>query len=203
MSQVDEILAPEPAAPDPVSSFAVPSDPGVVSEQRRRRWLTAALAGLLVVLYLVAWVTYTRLHLAPQQYEPLPPGAVASKLGADFALVGLTQTTVLAGKYDNTATASAGAVWIVARLDVTRRAPAENFNCQLILVGSDGRSWEPATLLSVSRDLERCPPDDAPFGQTTRVETFFEVPVVDADRIVGVAVPQNDSSRNPVLTLPR
>lgn len=190
MSQIEGILAPEP---DPVDPAPVPD--------RRRRWLTTALAGLLVVLYLVVWVTYTKLHLPPQRYDEQPPGAVATKLGADFTLVELTQSTVLAGAYEQTALASAGAVWVVARLDVTRRTPSENFNCQLILVGSDGRTWEPTFSLSVSRDLERCPPDGTPLGQTTPTETFFEIPAADADRIVGIAVPQNTAGRDPVLTV--
>ncbi len=169
-------------------------------DDRRRGWLTAAGAALLVALYLVAWLTYTRLHLPPQRYDQQPPGAVASKLGADFTLVGLQQTLVLVGKYDRSETAPSGAVWVVAQLDVTRRAEAEFFNCELVLVGTDGRSWEPEPPLAVSRELENCPPDEVPLGQTSRIETIFQIPEVDADRIAGVAVPQNSTGRDPALT---
>lgn len=164
-----------------------------------RRWLAAVAAGLLVVLYLVSWTVYARLHLPPQRYDQLPPGAVASKLGAEFSLVELSQSLVLTGLYDRSVAAPPGAVWVVARLDVTRRAEVQNFNCQLVLVAADGRTWEPASSTTVSREVEACA-REAPLGQTTPIETIFQVPESDANRLVGVAVPQNTAGRDPVLT---
>lgn len=200
MSRAGKLL---PLEPGSVLEPGAAREPGSTRDDRRRRWLSAALAALLVALYLISWLTYTRLHLPPERYEQRPPGSVASKLGADFTLVALTQSVVLTGRFDQSTTAPAQAVWVVARMDVTRRTAAGSFNCQVVLVAANGRSWEPSPPLSISRELKNCPPTEAPLGRTTPIEAIFMVPEADASRILGVAVPQNGTRRDPVLTPPR
>lgn len=187
MSAVDQILQP---GPNPVREGA-------------RRWWQAAIATLLVGIYLVSWLTYTRLHLPPERYEQLQPGAVVTKLGADFTLISLTQTTALLDKYDGPQSPSADAVWVVAEMSVTRHTLEQYFNCKVFLVAADHRAWEPASLLSVSREADNCPGDEIPLGQAHPIEVLFQVPVDEATQLAGVAVPQGNTGRDPLLTPPR
>lgn len=170
---------------------------------RPRRWYQAALAALLVGIYLAWWLTYAQVHLPPIRYDQLPPGAVASKLGADFTLRSLTQSEELVATYGEPRPAPAGAVWVIASLDVTQHSVQPNFNCALMLVADDGRSWETPSGLFLSRPTERCLPPDAVLGLTYPIEAIFQVPVSDVDRIAGVGVPQYNAGRDPLLTPPR
>jgi len=164
-----------------------------------RRWCNLAIAASLVGLYLVWWITYARLHLPPERFDQLPPGATATSRGAEFILLSLTQTTSLADRYDDPKPAPADAVWVVARMEVTQRTAGERVNCAVVLVAEE-RRWEPISDFSVSRPTSSCVPADAVLGQTYPIEVVFTVPVSDVDHIVGVGVSQFDSGRDPLLT---
>jgi hypothetical protein len=189
--------------PDPPSEGSLPPAPPRGLSERTRRWYQAAIAALLVGIYLACWLTYVRLHLPPLRYEQLPPGAVATKLGGDFTLVSLTWSNELVDTDGERHSPPADAVWVVARLDVTRHTVDQYWNCVVTLVGDNGRSWEKPFGLGYSRPFDSCVPDDAALGQTYPIEIDFQVPASDVDRLLGVAVPQNNSSRDPLLTPPR
>jgi hypothetical protein len=188
-----------------VSGPAVALQPGPPQPRpdRVRRWLQAALAALLVGLYLVWWMTYARLHLAPEHYDQRPPGAMATKLGAEFTLTSLTQTTQLPDTFGESHSPSADAVWLVAQLRVTQRSVEPNFNCGLVLAAADGRSWQRDSGLGISRPTDSCLPDDAVVGRSYPIEVDFQVPVSDVGKVVGVAIPQFNAGRDPLLTPPR
>jgi len=164
-----------------------------------RAWLHLAIAMVLVGCYLSWWSTYSQLHLDPNEYEQLPAGQAATKLGAEFTLVSLEQSTQLVDQFDKVNPADPNAVWVLAKLEVTPRSIEENFNCSVPLVGTTGRVWE-AVSLGPSREAERCTPDDAKIGQTYPIEILYQVADLDAGRIAGIELSQFKAGRDPVLT---
>ncbi len=193
MSQVDAT---------PIDAIGQPGPPQLRPD-RARRWYQVAMTVLLVGIYLAWWLTYAHVHLPPLRYDQRPPGAVLTTRGADFTLVSLTQSTELAETNGERRPAPAGAVWVVARLEVTQRSLQPNFGCVVVLVGNDRRNWEMPTGLLLQRSTERCLPDAAVLGQTSPIEAVFQVPVTDVDRLTGVGVPQYNAGRDPLLTPPR
>ncbi|MCW2811665.1 MAG: hypothetical protein JWP61_2123 [Friedmanniella sp.] len=163
----------------------------------RRSWWATAVAVLLVALYLVWWLTFTRMHLPPTRFVQRPPGATATSQGAEFRLVSLQQTEQLSDG-DEPVAAAAEAVWVVARFTVTVRAAEAVRSCAVRLVGPEGRTWEkPAAYLS--RETPDCVPRDAAVGAVFPVETFFEVPRADVAGLRGVAVTRYDAGTESVL----
>lgn len=191
--------AEEHAGGDQVMTDLLPPGPPPSRRPALRAWLHLAIAMVLVGCYLSWWLTYARLHLAPNEYEQLPAGQAATKLGAEFTLVSLEQTTQLIDQFDKVAPADANAVWIVGKLEVTPRSIEENFNCLIPLVGTNGRVWDPVSL-GPSREAERCAPDDAQIGQTYPIEILYQVSDADAGQIAGIELSQFKAGRDPVLT---
>lgn len=152
-----------------------------------RRWLAAVAAVLAVALYLLVWTTYGRLHLPPDRYVQLAPGAAADKLGADFRLVSLQQTERLVGRYGGSTPADPGAVWVLARLEVTPHVLDKNFNCGVVLVARDRTTWSTG-LNGVSRETPSCTPDHPTPGRAYPVEVSFSVPAARAGDLVGVGL---------------
>jgi len=171
---------------------------------RRRAWCWAGCAGLVVLVYLTVWTVYSSAHLSAfPRYDQLDSGVAARQFGADFRLLSLVQTEELAAETGDPQVAGAGAVWIVATVEVTQRELDPDFVCSLSLLGPDDRSWERATI-EVSRPATKfCSEDDLELGRPFRLEQIYEVPVRYADQIRGVAVEQRrDTSPLPVLTPP-
>lgn len=167
----------------------------------RRSRLHLAIAIVLVGCYLSWWSTYARLHLDPGEYEQLPAGRTATKLGAEFTLVSLEQSTQLIDQFDEVNPADPNAVWVLAKLTVTPRTIKDNFNCLIPLVATNGRSWDPVSL-GPSLESETCAPDDAQVGQTYPIEILYQVSDSDVGRIAGVELTQYKAGRDPVLTPP-
>ena len=92
---------------------------------------------------------------------------------------------------------------MVARLEVTRRSVEQYFNCEVRLVGPGGRQWESESAITVSRDSDKCVPDDVALGQAHPIEVIYVVPAEDANQLRGIAVTQNTAGRDPVLTVSR
>jgi hypothetical protein len=159
----------------------------VIAGGGARRWLAATAAVLVVALYLLVWTTYGRLHLPPDRYVQLAPGAAASKLGADFRLVSLQQTDRLVGEYGGTTPADPGAVWVLARLEVTPHALDKNFSCGVVLVARDRTTWS-SGLNGVSRKTPSCTPDNPTPGRAYPVEVIFSVPAGRTADLVGVGL---------------
>ena len=163
-----------------------------------RRWLAVAVAALAVAVYLLAWTTYVRLHMSPDRYVQLLPGASASSLGADFRLVSLQRTERLMGKYGGPNAADPGALWVLARLEVTPHALEENFSCSLLLVARDRTTWSTG-ITGVTRETPSCTPDNPTPGRAYPVELTFQVPANRADDLVGVALQRFRPGPDPLL----
>lgn len=178
---------------------AGPDEPDL---DRRRGWWRAAIVVLLVAVYLAWWVTYAQLHLPPRRYEQRPPGAVVSQDGADFTLVSLARSPALKNTGGEEQPAPPGAVWVVATMEITQRRVDPDLICSVVLVGSNGRSWSPPGLLGLARPTEDCLPDDAVLGRPYPMEVDFRIPATDANQIMGVAIPQAGTGRDPLLVPP-
>lgn len=183
----------------PVMTELLPPGPPPGRRSALRSWLHLAIAMVLVGCYLSWWLTYSRLHLAPNEYEQLPAGQAATKLGAEFTLISLEQTTQLLDQFDKLNPADANAVWVLAKLEVTPRTIEENFNCLVPLVAANGRVWDPVSL-GPSREQETCTPDDAQIGRTYPIEILYQVPDADVGQIAGIELSQFKAGRDPVLT---
>ena len=165
------------------------------------------LAGVtvLVAVYLLIWTRYAVNGLiARNSFDVLPPGATAARSGADFRLLELREQAELEGGVDGPEPAAAGAVWIVAELEVVRHTPDEDFLCTTWLASSAGREWD-AEWLVTGRDLPTgCGDADVELGKPYRFEQIYQVPRRDATQIVGVVI--NDigtgGAPKPVLTVP-
>lgn len=190
----------EPASPaEQLAADLLPPGPPPGRRPALRSWLHLAIAMVLVGCYLSWWLTYARLHLDPTEYEQLPAGRAATKLGAEFTLVSLEQSAQLVDQFDKVNPSDANAVWVLAKLEVTPRSIEENFNCLIPLVGTTGRVWDPVSL-GPSREAETCAPDDAQIGQTYPIEILYQVSEGDAGQIAGIELSQFKAGRDPVLT---
>ncbi len=170
-----------------------------MTESRFRAVLQATGAICLVGIYLIWWLSYTSLHLAPGEYRQLAAGQTLRSNGADFRLDSLTRTEVLTSKYDDPTASAYGTVWIVARLTVTKREASDGLYCALTIVGPGGRVWKKETIGAPSRDAESCPPEDTPLGQPFVIEAIFVVPAAYADQLAGVTLPEYTAKPDPVL----
>ncbi len=174
-------------APPPTARRAQPArlDPA-----RVRAWLVAAVAALLVLIYLVVELTYSTSHLDPPRYAPVATGAVAHGRSADFRLLSLRRTDRWGQESDGSpGTAEPGAVWVVAELEVTPREREDYLLCTFTLVGTDRRSW-PAEGIGPDHEGESCAPDpeDVAIGTTYPFVQGFQVPEQEADRLAGLAL---------------
>lgn len=171
----------------------------VGAEPRRRAWLVAAMTMLLVGIYLVGWMTYARLHLPPDRYVSLPPGASATQGGVEFRLTSLRRTERFTDTFGKATAPPPDTEWVVAELEATVRNPGDKPICPLALVDDRRRTWEKTLAASVSRELKDCVPDATVAGQTYLIETYFQVPSADVDHLVGLAVDQFSTRPDPLL----
>ena len=163
-----------------------------------RSWLAVAATVLAVAVYLLGWTTYGRLHMSPDRYVQLLPGTSASSLGAEFRLLSLQQTERLVDTYGEPNPADPGAVWVLARLEVTPHALEENFSCSLLLVARDRTTWSTG-IKGVTRAIPTCLPDDAVPERTYPVEVAYSVPANRVGDLVGVALQRFRPGPDPVL----
>lgn len=168
---------------------------------RVRSWLLAAIAALLVLVYLAVELTYASSHLPPARYAPVAPGAVAHGKSADFSLLSWRQTERWgeAGGGEP-GSAEPGAVWVVAQLEVTPREHEDYLLCTLHLVSTDGRSWD-AEGLGPTHEGESCAPDPKNVQLKTSYPFVlgFQVPADEADHLAGLALDLHSWRAYPLL----
>jgi hypothetical protein len=169
---------------------------------RRRAWLQAAAVLLVVVIYLVAWSTYSAAHTL-DRYRRLAPGEAATRTDGRTRLMSLTRADRLTDSTGGRdAVADAGTTYVVAQLELTQQRPVEYPYCSGVLLGPGGRTWMPAGS-SVERAVPSCDSDGVVVGRPYRYESIYEVPLRYADQIVGVALPDlSEAGRTPVLRPP-
>lgn len=193
-----------PALPGPPRAPVSPPSPGRLPPGRVRAWLAAAIAALLVLLYLSVELTYASTHLDPPRYAPVKPGGVGHGGDADFRLLSLRRTEAWGSEVGGEAGApEPGAVWVVARLEVTPRERSDYVLCAMDLVSTDGRSWEP-TSLGPTHEGSSCAPDpeNVEIGATYPFVLGYQVPQSDADRLAGLAVRTDSWRAYPLLRPP-
>lgn len=160
---------------------------------RRRAWLLACCAFLAVLAYLVGWIAYATNGLtALGRLDQRPPGASGYAYGAEYRLLSLTRTLQIRDQDDDqgrSETATAGASWVVAEIEVTRREDVPDYFCTFELVGPDRRRWDPDPPLVTRTTTSFCKAEELPLGRPGTVEVVFEIPDAFLDRIYGVAVP--------------
>ncbi|MBB3329027.1 hypothetical protein [Microlunatus antarcticus] len=157
---------------------------------RVRAWLVAAIAALLVLIYLSVELTYSSTHLDPPRYTPVEPGEVGHGKSADFRLLSLRQTERWGQQSGGEPGApDPGSVWVVAELEVTPRQREDYLLCSLHLVSTDGRSWDSA-FGAPTHEGESCAPDpeNVELGTTYPFVLGFQVPATEADHLAGLAV---------------
>jgi hypothetical protein len=177
---------------------------GRLDPARLQAWLAAAVAGLLVLLYLCVQLTYGAAHLPPPRYQVLAPGAVAHGTWGDFRLLSLTRTDRWGRELDGEAgTAAPGSEWVVAELEVTPRRHDQYMLCTLVLASTDGRSWE-FYVGAPPHAGESCVPEgaDAKLGATYRIVVGYQVPVTEVDHLAGLGLDPYSWHRYPLLRPP-
>jgi hypothetical protein len=167
-----------------------------------QRILFVVAALVAVAIYLVWWVTYAGIHYIPR-YTVRPPGAAAEAQGTSVHLLSLTRADQLVNAEGNRpGIPDPGTVWIVAEFEAVRHDPAQDFYCDLRLMGPQQRLWSEAP--PVGRTTPGCRSDDLVIGQPGRFESIFSVPIRYADLLVGIALPDDSTAaRTPVLTPPQ
>ena len=187
--------------PAPSRPAQPPPPPARLPPGRVRAWLAAAVAALLVLLYLSFELTYASSHLDPPRYAPVDPGGVAHGKSADFRLLSVRQTEQWGREVGGqTGSPAPGAVWVVAQLEVTPREREDYLLCSLSLVSTSGRSWEPVSL-GPTHEGESCAPDPevVELGRTYPFVLGYEVPAGEANRVAGLAVPTYSWRAYPLL----
>lgn len=169
---------------------------------QRRAWLLAAATALAVLIYLVAWSAYAEVHQG-DRYVQLDPGAGATVQDGRTRLLSLTRTDrLLDAEGGQPQVAGAGTTFVVAELELTQQRPVEFVFCGGVLLGPGGRTWTPAGT-EVQRRTPYCQSDDVVVGRPYRYEEVYLVPLVYADRLGGVALPDSTTAaRTPVLRPP-
>lgn len=171
-------------------------DPG-----RLRAWLAAAVAVLLVLVYLSVEWTYASAHLPPNRFDPVAPGGTGRSRDADFRLVSLRRTDQWGLDDDgNPASPEPGAVWVVAELQVTPRRDPQLLLCTSSLVATDGRSWKAEDLPPEQKGAP-CPSDtdDVQVGRTYSFVEGFQVPENEADHLAGIGIETFSWRAEPLL----
>jgi hypothetical protein len=189
-------MPPRVPAPAPARRL----DPG-----RLRAWLAAALAVLLVLVYLSVEWTYASTHLPPPRFHPVAPGAVGRGTYADFRLVSLRRTEHFGHDLDgDPGSPDPGSVWVVAQLEITPRRHQDYVLCTSSIVATDGRSWAPEDL-GPTHEGESCAGDDdedVRLGTTYPFVAAYEVPEDEADHIAGIGIETYSWHAQPLLRPP-
>lgn len=171
---------------------------------RRRGWLFAAAAFGLVLVYLLAWVTYASSHVqGPGRFRQLGPGQAATVGDAQFRLLSLRQTTQMATEQgEPEAPPAAGAVWVIADLEMVQARVDPERLCSFAVLGPGRRLWESTT--AVGRDRpSSCRDVTAADRAPGRFETTFVVPESYVGQLRGVVVRDvGSAARQLVLTPP-
>ena len=173
---------------------------------RRRAWLLAGCAALMVLTYLLGWTAYATNGLsALGRLQQLAPGQSGTAIGAEYRLLSLQVTEQIRDQEypDKSEIAGANAAWVVAEIEVVRREAKPDYYCSFQLVGPDRRRWDsdPPTLQRTLSSF--CREEELPVGRPGRVEVIFNIPSDYLDQIYGVAVPDASSRRaTPVLRPP-
>ena len=168
---------------------------------RVRAWLCAAIATLLVLLYLSLELTYASSHLPPPRFRAVAPGAVAHGTYADFRLLSLQRTERWGHEVGGEpASPDPDAVWVVAHLEVTPRRHEDYLLCTFTLVSTDGRSWASDDLGPV-HEGESCAPDpeNVQLGTTYPFVVGFQVPANEVDHVAGLGLDLNSWKPYPLL----
>lgn len=187
-----------------MSGLDLVPDPALSGHRRRRAWLLAACAALAAATYLTIWFGYATSGLVSSaRLEPVPAGATVASLDADFRLLSLRRSRELTSTSSSgNAYAVAGAVFVVAELEVTPRRLEESLLCSAELVGPEGRRWEPGAGGFVLRVLPGyCDTAEMQVGRPYRMEQIYQVPSAMADQLAGVLL-LADRERTPRLLRP-
>ena len=177
---------------------------GTADPVRLRAWLLAATVVLLVLVYLSVQLTYASAHLPPSRFQPEAPGAAAHGRSADFRLLSLRRTDHWGTDVNgDPASPDAGAVWVVAELEVVPRRHDDYLLCTLTVVSTDGRSWA-SDDLGPTHEGESCAPDpeNVQVGSRYPFVLGFQVPEGEADHIAGLALDRYSTSSYPLLRPP-
>ncbi|MBO0813317.1 MAG: hypothetical protein J2P23_14910 [Microlunatus sp.] len=151
----------------------------------------AAMTFALVLIFLAIWMTYAGSHTYPR-YEQLPPGRATTVQGITYKLIKLTRTAVIIDG-DQSKPAQAGAIYVVAELEVT--AGKKDPTCSIELVGDGKRTWESDSSFYDRKLPQYCGSYDHPVtpGKPFQLEQIFQIPARFADRLYGVGVPDSSS----------
>lgn len=166
---------------------------------RARSWIMAGMAFACVLMYLSIWMTYAGSHTY-SRYQQLPAGTTTTVDGITYKLIKLTRTDVIVDG-QQTKPAQAGAVYVIAELEITtdKKDPA----CSVKLVADGKRTWDSNADFFDRRLPQYCGDYDHPVtpGRAWRFEQIYLIPQKFADRLYGIAVPDNSSpAPNKVLT---
>lgn len=169
---------------------APPSAVGRLSD-RGRSWIMAAMAFACVLMYLCIWMTYSGTHTYAR-YQQLPPGTTATVDGVTYKLIKLTRTEVIVDGRE-TKPAQAGAVYVIAELEITTNK--KDPTCSVQLVADGRRTWDSDADFFDRKLPQYCGDYEHPVtpGRPWRFEQIFLIPQKFADRLYGVAVPDNSS----------
>ncbi|QGN34511.1 hypothetical protein [Microlunatus sp. Gsoil 973] len=164
-----------------------------------RSWIMVGMALALVLMYLSIWMTYAGTHTY-ERYRQLAPGETTTVDGVRYKLIKLTRTEVIVDG-DETKPSQAGAVYVIAELEILTRK--KDPVCSVELVGSSKRTWEAQTSFFDRELPQYCGDFDHPVtpGKPWRFEQVFLVPAKLADQLYGIAAPDRSSPAPvPVLT---
>ena len=173
--------------------------------ERRRAGLPAAVVASVVLTYLTGWSVYALAHTGDDRYAVGAPGTPAEALDAEWRLLSLVRTTRLVASAGEPGQAGAGSTFVVAELERTPTAATDFAFCSTVLLGPDGREWEPADYgVGVpSRDALSCDSEDREVGRTYGFQVVYLVPTRFVDAVVGIALPDRSSAdRTAVLRPP-
>lgn len=158
---------------------------------RGRSWIMAGIAFSCVLIYLSIWMTYAGTHTYGR-YQQLPSGATTTLDGITYKLVRLTRTGVVVDG-QQTKPAPAGAVYVIAELDIT--ATKKDPPCSVELVADGKRSWESDAEFFQRKLPQYCGDYSHPVtpGRPWRLEQIYLIPEKFADRLYGIGVPDRTS----------
>ncbi len=171
---------------------------------RRRAWWLTGCAALMVLTYLLGWTAYAANGLVILgRLQQLEPGEPAIRRGAEHRLLRLTRTLdVRDSDGGEPGISGANASWVIAELEVTRRAAVPDFYCLFTLVGPDRRRWEPSPP-SVQRTLPNsCREEEMLMGKPHRIEVIFAIPDRFLNQIYGVGVTDPTTRQATVVLRP-
>lgn len=148
----------------------------------------------LVLIFTAVWVTYAGTHTY-ERYQQLAPGASTTVDESTFRLVSLRRTEVVTDG-EETHPSAAGAIWVVAEVEVTIPHKMDTVGCSLVLVSDDRRTWESQTSFFDRKLPQYCGDYDHPITpkKPWRFEQVYEIPARFSNRIYGLAAPDASSA---------